>query len=413
MSKRVLLICYYFPPLGLGGVGRPLNLFKRLSNHGWQCDILTVKPVLYRAYEPELVDNLDQSRIYRSGSHDPQRLLYLLGIRQMKAATITRSKPVSSRFFPDSKIGWVSHAIRLGDKLCQRNKYDAIISSSPPISSHLIGRELNRKHGIPWLADFRDFWTIYKAEDEFHDVKRQQRARQLLDEIRTQAMMITGVNQSVVDYVGGGVTITNGYDPDLAEQWRREPASSHFSIGLLGHQHDTRELEPLFDLLTSVRDQNPELFAKMRLIQVGQIDSTWFNSLLEKHNLKLQVDLHRRQTRANTIRILAEAHLFYFGVSEREGPGFVPGRTFELIASGRPILACAEPNSEIAQLLAPVANSCCFGKSDSSVAFEKLIAWGEAFTRGQYQFEPLTDYARQFSADELARKFAMLLDSLT
>ena len=67
MNGRVLLICYYFPPLGLGGVGRPLNLFKRLPNHGWECDVLTVKPVLYRAYEPELLDGLDQSRISGRG----------------------------------------------------------------------------------------------------------------------------------------------------------------------------------------------------------------------------------------------------------------------------------------------------------------------------------------------------------
>ena len=58
MNKKVLLICYYFPPLGLAGVGRPLNLFKRLPRFGWDCHVLTVKPVTYWAYEPDLLDQV-------------------------------------------------------------------------------------------------------------------------------------------------------------------------------------------------------------------------------------------------------------------------------------------------------------------------------------------------------------------
>ncbi|MCK4574663.1 MAG: glycosyl transferase family 1, partial [candidate division Zixibacteria bacterium] len=63
--KRVLLVCYYFPPLGGAGVGRPLSLFRYLPQFGYECDLLTVKPVAYRGYEPELLEGLDQSRIYR------------------------------------------------------------------------------------------------------------------------------------------------------------------------------------------------------------------------------------------------------------------------------------------------------------------------------------------------------------
>lgn len=412
MSKRVLLICYYFPPLGLGGVGRVLNLFKRLPSCGWECDVLTVKPVLYRAYEPELLDGLETSRIFRSGSRDPQRLLYLMGVRKIKPATISRGRRISEKFFPDSKAGWVRPAVRLGDKLCRRRGYDVIMSTSPPISSHLIGIELSHRHDIPWVADFRDFWTIYKAEDVFDSETRISHARQLLQDIKSHAAAITTVNRSIAEYLGAGETITNGYDPDHARQWRARPDLQKFTVGLLGHQHDTRELEPLLDLLEGLRDRDPGVLEGLRLLQVGQIDADWFGGLLQERGLTLQTDLRGRQKRDDTIRILSEAHLFYYGVSEREGPGFLPGRTFELIASGRPIFACVRPDSEVARVLAPLDNACCFDANSLDRAVDALMSQITAFVRGEYHYEPLSEYAVRFSADALAERFAQLMDRL-
>ncbi|MBD3258674.1 glycosyl transferase family 1, partial [candidate division GN15 bacterium] len=123
--KTALLICYYFPPLGLAGVGRPLHLVWELPAFGWDCHVLTVKPVAYRAYEPELLEGLDKSIIHRSGSRDPQRLMYLLGMRKVSAQAIDRAKSASDRFFPDSKIGWVKPAVKLGRKLCRQRRFDA------------------------------------------------------------------------------------------------------------------------------------------------------------------------------------------------------------------------------------------------------------------------------------------------
>jgi len=413
VNKRVLLICYYFPPLGLGGVGRPLNLFKRLPNHGWDCDVLTVKPVLYRAYEPELLDGLDMSRIFRSGSRDPQRLLYLLGMRTIKAGTISRGRKVSGKFFPDSKVGWVYPAIRLGRKLCREHSYEAIISTSPPVSSHLIGMELAQQYDLPLIADWRDFWTIYKAEEEFHTEARRQQVRQLLQDITGTAAEVTGVNQSIIEYLGKGETLTNGYDPDLAEAWRAEPDRKKFTIGLLGHQHDTRELEPLLILLERLRDINPESLKRIRILQVGQIDPDWFRHLLAERSLNIEADLRGQQKRVDTIRILAAAHVFYYGVSDREGPGFLPGRTFELIASGRPVFAWTKPDSEIARVLTPTGNACCFDRDSLDRAVTELSNQIAQFNDGQYQFEPLTEYATRFSAEALAGKFAKILDRVT
>lgn len=411
MNRRVLLVCYYFPPLGLGGVGRPLNLFKQLPRHGYDCDILTVKPVLYRAYEPELLDGLDKSRIHRAGSRDPQRLLYLLGFRKVKAATISKGRAVSEKFFPDSKVGWVKPAVRLGRKLCDRNKYDVIISTSPPMSSHLIGLELSKTFNIPLVADFRDFWTIYKVEEVFSEPEKLQRGQALLRQIKDSAAAITGVNGSIVEYLGKGETITNGYDISFAEDWKAEPPRGRFTVGLLGHQHDTKELQPLVELLHAVAarcDDRP----KLRLLQVGEADVAWLKAVFFESGCDIEIDARGRLPRKMTIQTLSQAHLFYIGISEREGPGFLPGRLFDLLASGRPIIASTRGDSEVARLLAPCGHAACFDERGSDQAVDYFVQTLEAFERGDYRFNPLNEYARRFSSDELARRFAKVMDGL-
>jgi glycosyltransferase involved in cell wall biosynthesis len=413
MSRRVLLVCYYFPPLGLGGVGRPINLIKRLPQYGWECHVLTVKPVLYRAYEPELLDGLDMVRIFRAGSYDPQRLLYLLGVRKVKAQTISQARPVAEKFFPDSKVGWAGPAMRLGRRLHQDHNYAAVISTSPPISAHLIGLAFGQELGLPWIADFRDFWTIYKAEEVYSDEPHRRRAQQLLNQIRDKAAALTAVNRSIIEYLGVGEVIPNGYDPETAEYWKQAPSTDAFTIGLLGHQHDTREIEPLLSLFEGFRARRPDGFKRLRLLQVGEIDAQWFRSLMKERGLDMQIDLRGRQSRAETIRTLSQAHLFFLGISQKEGPGFLPGRTFELIASGRPVLAYCRPDSEVARVVGKSYNGLCFHDDSCDRALDTLTAQYDLYSAGSYQYAPLSDYARQFSGDELARRFAALLDKLT
>ena len=277
----------------------------------------------------------------------------------------------------------------------------------------MIGMKLAQQYGLPLIADFRDFWTIYKAEEEFHTETKRQQARQLLEDITGTASAVTGVNHSIVEYLGKGDTLTNGYDPDLAEAWRAEPDREKFTIGLLGHQHDTRELEPLLTLLERLREINPESLQQLRILQVGQIDPDWFRRLLEERDLNIETDLRGQQKRADTIRILSAAHVFYYGVSDREGPGFLPGRTFELVASGRPVFAWTKPESEISRVLTPTGNACCFDRDSFDRAVTKLSDQITRFNERQYRFEPLTEYAANFSAEALVGKFAKILDRVT
>jgi glycosyltransferase involved in cell wall biosynthesis len=413
MTKRALAIAYYFPPMGMGGVTRPLHLFRKLPDFGWDCHVLTIKPVVYRAHEPELLEGLETRKIHRAGSRDPQRLLYLLGLRRAGAATINRTRGLSRKFFPDSKVGWVKPAIKLGRILCDNYRYDCLVSTAPPISAHLVARALQRDFGIPWIADFRDYWTAYKVEDSFDDPRTIERGKTLLREITGQASAVTTVNTSILEYLGGGEMIRNGFDPQVAEGWRRPPDSERFTIGLLGHQLGHMEIDSLVEVLKEMQSRCNGILERLRLIHVGQAEPNWIAGKLDAAKLKIPFQSHGRMSRRRTIDILSCAHLFHFGLLTREGEDFLPGKTFDLLASGRPIIVSAPDGGEVTKVLSGSGRAHIIyrGKLASTADYvESLIRASET---GEYAFHPLSEYALRFTTDEMARRFVELMERLS
>lgn len=397
--------------MGLAGVGRPLSLFKGLPQKGYDCDVLTVKPVTYWAYEPELLDGLDLQRVFRSGSHDPQRLMYLLGIRKIKQSVAGTTRKATNRFFPDSKTGWVRAAVRLGRTLVENYRYDAILSTSPPISSHLVARTLAREFSVPWVADFRDFWTSHRIEDTYDKPRLVRKGKRLLEEIVNEATAITGVTGAVIDYLGSGTVISNGYD-ERAEDWRQSPDKKRFVIGLPGNVDSAESIRPLLALLSQLRDDAQAVFDHTVILQLGAVDSEWFLSLLKEYDLENHCEILGYQPRKRCIETLARASMFYIGLSGRLDPQTVPSRIFELLASGRPLLAHAPADSAPARLVELAGAGLRFDDSSCAEALDYLRLHITDFAAGRQQISALPEFARQYSAEAMVEKFVSVLDEL-
>jgi glycosyltransferase involved in cell wall biosynthesis len=387
-------------------------MFKHLPQYGYECDLLTVKSVAYRVLEPELLEGLDTSHIYRAGSYDPQRLMYLLGIRKVRDAIVHSGKKVSARFFPDHKVGWVKPAVRMGRILSSNNRYDVIISTSPPISNHLVAKQLSVEFNTPWIADFRDFWTLHKAEETYQDQKQAVKALDLLETIRKQASYVTAVNPPIAEYVKADEVIYNSYDSDLARLWQMPKSSEHCVIGLLGTLNEICPVQPLLKVLAVVRETELDLFNRIKLLQVGRVDVKWLQAQLEQYNLTDRCQLHMFQKRADTISILSQASLFFLGLPSQKQRGVTPGRIYILLASGRPILAAVPTGSEVEKLVEQSGTGFCFTDGNINAAAAYLCKQITLFERKALKFVVQPDYAKAFSSENLAKNFARLFDRL-
>ncbi|HEX2896566.1 MAG TPA: hypothetical protein VHP63_00765 [candidate division Zixibacteria bacterium] len=412
-KKNILLISYYFPPLGGVGINRPLALFQNLTDHGYDCIVLTVKSVLYRAYEPELLNSLNKDHIFRAGSTDPSRLLHLMAVRKVSSKSADQSRVMSKRFFPDSKAGWIGPAVRLGKKLLKENQFELIVSTSPPISAHVIAMELARTSSIPWVADFRDYWSSYKAEECFNEESKKVRARELLNEINSSARAIVAVNQSVADYVGASEIIPNSYDSQLAKKWRAPLNKEKFTIGVFGTISELTPIEPLLKVLAALKSRNQDLPPKVKVVQVGLVDAAALAKSVREYGLQDIFDLHGYQPREKAIEILSEAALFYLGVDPKSGFGLTSNRVFTLLSSGRPILAYAGKGSELDKILASTENSFRFEDNALEAAVGFVANKAESHLKGETKYVAEPDCAKEYSSERMVEKFARLFDHTT
>ena len=412
-EPKVLVVCYYFPPMGGAGVGRPLALYKHLARFGVKCHVLTVKPVTYRVYEPQLLAGIDVGGIYRSGSRDPQRLMHILGMRKVTDKVIRQGQPVSDRFFPDSKVGWVKPAVRLGRTLIANNDYDLILSTSPPMSAHLVAKQLARESRLPWVADFRDFWTSYPLEDTFAADRSRSKAQLLLEAIKSEAAVLTTVNESIADYLGGANVIANSFDLEIAKAWQLPSKYDQFVIGLFGTFNHIYPVEPLLKVLVSLRETSPDLFAKVRLLQVGNVDEVWLSEQLTRHGLRDICEFRGFHPRREALGLLSEAAMFYIGLPSEKEQAFTTGRIFYMLASGRPLLAAVPWESEIANLVRESSNGFCFTDDTLAEATSFVASQTEAWLGGNLNITVLPEYAQPYSSEKMGEKFARLLKSIT
>ncbi len=104
--------------------------------------------------------------------------------------------------------------------------------------------------------------------------------------------------------------------------------------------------------------------------------------------------------------------MFYLGLSSQLDPQTVPSRIFELLASGRPILAHAPANSAPGSLIESNSAGLCFDDDNREKALDYLRLHIADYIAGHRSVKALPEFARQYSADVMIEKFVSVLDGL-
>jgi hypothetical protein len=136
-NQKVLVIAYYFPPMGLSGVQRTLKFVKYLPEFGWQPTVISTNSGSYYAYDDTLLSELSEDiSIVRTEEKQKKNFKY-------PSTTIQKIGRFVNGLFrqPDSKIGWKKKAIDLASKIIEEDKPDVIFSTAPPFTSHLVAAE--------------------------------------------------------------------------------------------------------------------------------------------------------------------------------------------------------------------------------------------------------------------------------
>jgi len=159
---KVLVISYYFPPMGLSGVQRVLKFTKYMSNYNWEPTVITAGSTGYYAHDTSLLKEAEKAniKIIRTDANDPNSLLAKYGTISMPREFIRKILSLISKFvfIPDNKTSWSKKAYEVAKKVLLDEKYDLIFVSIPPFSQFEMAVKLKKELDIPLVVDYRDLW---------------------------------------------------------------------------------------------------------------------------------------------------------------------------------------------------------------------------------------------------------------
>ena len=199
MKKKVLIVTYYWPPSGGAGVQRWLKFVKYLRDFGWEPIVYTPENPEYPSEDYSLYKDIPEGvEVIKTPIWEPYNIYRnLFGKKGQKinAGFISETKKsgwkerlsiwIRGNFLiPDPRLFWVKPSIKYLKEYLEHNPVEAIVTTGPPHSMHMIGLGLKKLHpDVPWIADFRDPWTnidfykelnlTYLADKRHHQLEKQ------------------------------------------------------------------------------------------------------------------------------------------------------------------------------------------------------------------------------------------------
>jgi len=430
--KKLLIITYYWIPSGGAGVQRWVKFVKYLREYGWE-------PIVYTPENPEYPstdfsfqkDIPEDITILKTPIWEPYNIYRnLLGKKgqTINAGFINENKKsgwkdklsvaIRGNFLiPDPRKFWINPSVKFLRKYLADNKVDAVVSTGPPHSMHLIAAGLKKQMpSLPWIADFRDPWTnidFYKelqltklADCQHHRLEKKviQSCDALVVVSNSMQEEFKALNPSEI------VVIPNGYDEaDVVTS--EVKTDEKFSISHIGTMNAARNPLVLWKALSYMITHNPA-FKKDLVIQlIGKVDFT-VTEAIRQSGLQDNLIYIDYLPHAEAIQKQQASQLLLLMINQSaNAKGILTGKFFEYLASGRPILGVGPSDGDAAAIL----NQCEAGKM---VDFEDEInarKYLEEFYQ-LYQENKLKNGKKaveQYSRKHLTEKLANLLNQLT
>jgi glycosyltransferase involved in cell wall biosynthesis len=417
--KKVLIISYYWPPSGGGGVQRWLKLANYLKEFSVDPIVLTVdsKYASYPHIDEHFLKEVKDITTYRTKSFEALKVYGSLfgkkNVPHSAFANVDKKSPLQTisrfirgnMFVPDPRKGWNKYAIKEAKKIIAEHGITTIITTSPPHSTQLIGLQLKKELSINWIADLRDPWTdIFYYKDLLHLPFRRKKDIRLEKEVLQNADQIITVSNSLKQLFADKLTnsskkihvIPNGFDPKDFEI-KSNHQNSEFTFGYIGSLTEEYSPQALFSALQRLKKY------KFKLKFIGNV-SPGIIDLLREYDLESHCVFKDRVAHDQAVIEMKTSDALLLLIPEVENnEGILTGKIFEYIASRKPIIGIGPENGDASKILAEFSQCKMFDyQSNEIAAFIKQQL--DAFYEGKSQ-ESSGDhqhYSRKHQAGEIA-----------
>lgn len=437
--RSLLIITHGFPPAGGGSVMRMLKFVKYLPQFGWMPIVLTVEAKWLRRGIPldrTLLGEIPRGvKIFRTPS--PERFLGDVRERLTSSANsplsqttpchkgvIAKITRVAESFYVthDGYASWIICALPEAIRLTLLRKPDAVLTTSPPNWVHIIGYILKRLTGKPWIADFRDGWVS-------NPLFTPQSAIRQNVEASLEKVMVTKADRviSATDVLNADftqrypyedswkfVTVTNGYDEsDFQGVRRTRERDGKFAVTYLGSLSDPY---PFLEAIKMLLNEMPTLRSELQIIIAGRVQGRALEAIqtvladYSAYDILLNLPFIEH---SQALQYAVDADVLWLVIhTEKGGDTAIPGKLYEYIRAGRPILALVPRESPTAALVNTLKIGVVADSHDPRSIRDAIAELYRRHKEGRQGSLLDDEVLNKYSRRELAKQLATVLDEL-
>lgn len=431
-TRKVLIVSFHFPPTNSIAAVRVGKFAKYLPQFGWEPVVLTAGDV--REYSQSLPLEVKEARVHRvpysilaSGishklgqGHDtvPQQTSRVPSWRRIIYRLLGLGRPVFAlpaiRMLALEPVGWHRPAVRMGLEILGRQKIDAIFSSYGPSVAHMVASRLHRESGIPWVAEFRDLWSLnhnVRKVQPFHSFEKR-----LERKVTKSSELLITVSEPLADQLGAlhskkAVTIPNGFDQE--DYLDDVPLTAAFTITYTGNIYPGRQdPSPLFEALARLNGKerlSPDRF------EVRFFGGSTLVSLLpaiRRYRLEGIVKICGPVPFKESVRRQKESTvLLSLGWCDPTQKGVYTAKVFEYLGARRPILGIGLTGDVVDELLEETGTGVMLSHADDVEAL--LSQWLSEFEQSgtiTSRYKPDETAICQYTRERQAGRLAQLLE---
>ena len=410
---KVLIVSFRFPPHG--GIGpRPvLGLTKHLSRYGWQPYVLTGTGGGYHPLDPDLLAEIPADvRVVRTRFIEAKRLVRLLS--RLRLGKLYRSST-----FPKAGLGWIPFAYRAGRPLMAEEKIDAIFSMSHPFSSHLVAYLLKRRSGKPWVAHYWDQYSIRQLMEfptRLHKWIAEELDKMVVRYADVVINLTEGYTRAYATLAGAPdstkfVTIPDAFDPEdfphLGEPYQ-PTANPAFTISYIGSFAKGQTGDSFIQAMGELLQEGQIPIDRIKLVFVGNPGGISFGSSRFDHVVHKTGFVKHSEAISN----MMASDVLLLVVTSQRGADNIPGKAFEYIASGKPILAVVPPGGYASDVITRTGTGVVADVDDIPAIKAATLELYRQWESDELTIDPDWEIINGYSRLEVVKRVATILDNL-
>ncbi|SEC89939.1 Glycosyltransferase involved in cell wall bisynthesis [Tenacibaculum sp. MAR_2009_124] len=422
---KVLIVTYYWPPAGGPGVQRWLKFVKYLRDYGVEPVVFTADNPSYPIIDESLKKDIPEGiEVIKYPILEPNGIIskFKKGNTQKSMGFLNPNPSFIEKlmlyiranyFIPDARMFWIKPSVKKLKKYLEDNKIDALITTGPPYSVHLIGLHLKKAMGVKWIADFRDPWT---SVDYFHLLplkKKSIKKHYELEEkvLKTADSVLMVSNHAMKKYKDTARSIdviTNGFDEDGDFATQSIVLDSKFTLTHIGMMNSERNPKKLWEVLSEISEENVDFRKDFVLRFIGKIDKTVAEDLDRSSIKNIEKVSYVPHPRAKQYQ--RESQLLLIVVNDYpSSKEMIPGKTFEYLQARRPILGIAPTDGDLAGIIAETNSGKVFDYDlEKAKLKEHILNLYKIYkTSG---INNLTDDVSRFHRKELTKKLVTFIN---